>query len=404
MKKSKKSSLPTRKSVSTDTPPEAGTASLEAQAQAPSSTSPPTLQAAPAAVPSLQPAALPPAEVHLDEWVAPQQTDERGYLRAGKILEWMDVVGVLAATRHTRRPVVTASVDGVELSEPILLGERVTMTATVAYTSARSVGVSVTMTHGLPGAPHRHTLAGYMTFVSIDEAGRPATVPQVLADTPAARTRQREGQLRRDFRRKLEAGELPDVPPVLPPGADERRLFVRELLKVLPRLRMPWEQSDTPAPRSRQDSYVHTIEPVRSDSLNFHGTLYGGIAMRWIENNAQLSARAYLGGVPVRCSGLHGLTFIAPARGHVFVHLRSMVVHAGAQELTVLVTVDSEDPIGGGAVETLRALMSYVPIEAGTRVPPVECLGDDEVALHREVEQRLALQRSLSTEAERGAA
>ena len=41
---------------------------------------------------------------HLDEWVAPDIADELGFLRAGKILEWMDVVGVLAATRHCRRP------------------------------------------------------------------------------------------------------------------------------------------------------------------------------------------------------------------------------------------------------------------------------------------------------------
>ncbi|HZX65540.1 MAG TPA: hypothetical protein VFE76_09105, partial [Myxococcales bacterium] len=36
-------------------------------------------------------------EAHLDEWVAPDIADEQGFLRAGQILEWMDVVGVLAA-------------------------------------------------------------------------------------------------------------------------------------------------------------------------------------------------------------------------------------------------------------------------------------------------------------------
>src|SRR5882762_4541469 len=74
-------------------------------------------------------AARPGPEAHLDEWVAPDIADERGFLRAGKILEWMDVVGVLAASRHCRRPVATASVDGLELSHPIRVGERVTMTA-----------------------------------------------------------------------------------------------------------------------------------------------------------------------------------------------------------------------------------------------------------------------------------
>src|SRR5437879_11726469 len=92
----------------------------------------------------------PGPEAHLDEWVAPDIADELGFLRAGKILEWMDVVGVLAATRHCRRPVVTASVDAMELRHPIKVGERVTMTAEVAYTSPRSRGVCAAMTHGLP--------------------------------------------------------------------------------------------------------------------------------------------------------------------------------------------------------------------------------------------------------------
>jgi acyl-CoA hydrolase len=308
----------------------------------------------------------------------------------------MDVVGVVAASRHTRSPIVTASVDGVELLEPILVGERVTMTAQVAYTSERSVGVAVSMTHGAPGAPTRHTLDGWMTFVGVDEAGRPINVPPVLANTPAQLARLREGQLRREFRRKLEAGTLPHELPDALRGSDERRLFVVELLKLLPRMRVPWE--GTVASRSRQHSYVHTIEPVRPDSLNFHGTLYGGIAMRWIESNAQLSARAYLRGGAVRCSGLHGLSFLKPASRNVFVHLRSMVVHATDSQLTVLVTMESEDPALGEVCETLRAFLTYTPIDRATPVPKVDCGSDEERALHAEVEHRLALQRSLASD------
>src|SRR5205085_1426843 len=189
--------------------------------------------------------ARPGPEAHLDEWVAPDIADEQGFLRAGKILEWMDVVGVLAASRHCRRPVATASVDGMELLHPIRVGERVTMTAAVGYTSTRSLGVSVSMRHGTPAAEQR-SLKGYMTFVALE-------------------------------------------------------------------------------PRRPHVSYVHKIEPVRASKLNFQGTLYGGTLMRWIETTANLSARAYLDGAPVRLRALHGLTFIRPVRRHVFVHVRSAV-------------------------------------------------------------------------------
>ncbi len=338
-------------------------------------------------------------EAHLDEWVAPDIADERGYLRAGKVFEWMDVVGVLAATRHCRRPVVTASVDGMELREPIRVGERVTMTAAVGHTSRASMGVSVSMTHGAPtaGVPRR-SLVGYMTFVALDESGKAIPVPQLQPETPAEVARFREGQLRREFRRKLLAGELSS-----PPSADDaaarpdRALFVRELLKLFPRsLQLPFERADPAKPRRRHLSYVHKIEPVRSSKLNFHGTLYGGTLMRWIETSANLSARAYLDGAPLRFTGLHGLTFIRPVLPNVFVHIRSVVAHTTAQCLTVLVNVHAEDPLAGIQHETLRAFLTYAPADGSeTRVPPLEYVGSEESALFEEIQHRLALQRSI---------
>ncbi len=343
------------------------------------------------AAPTLQ-GHRPGPEAHLDEWVAPDIADERGFLRAGKILEWMDVVGVLAASRHCRCPVVTASVDGMELLHPIGVGERVTMKAAVGFTSARSLGVSVTMTHGLPGAVRR-SLAAYMTFVALDERGEPAHVPQLRPETPEAVARFREGSLRREFRSKLLAGQLSSPQP---PSEREQTLFTRELLKLLPRtLRVPFDRTDGLEPRRRHVSYVHKIEPVRASKLNFHGTLYGGTLMKWLETSANLSARAYLDGAPVRLTGLHGLTFIRPVRRHVFVHMRSAVAHTDANSLTVLVNVDAEQPLAGEHEETVRAFLTYAPADGRAGIPPLECIGDDERAAFAEVEQRLALQRSL---------
>ena len=333
---------------------------------------------------------------HLDEWVAPDIADELGFLRAGKILEWMDVVGVLAASRHCRRPVATVSVDGLELRHPIGVGERVTMTAEVGYTSPHSIGVSVSMTHGLPTAGTvKRSLAGYMTFVALDESGRPAEVPQLRPETPEEIARFNEGKMRREFRSRLAAGELSGPPEASAQASAEQTLLIREFLKLLPRtFRLPWDRADKP--RQRHLSYVHKIEPIRSSRLNFHGTLYGGTLMRWIEASANLSARAFLSGEPVRLAGLHGLTFIRPVSRHVFIHIRSVVAHAAADSLTVLVNVHAEDHVGGGQEETLRAFLTYAPARAGTRVAPLQCEGDEERTLFEEVEHRLALQRTLT--------
>jgi acyl-CoA hydrolase len=135
---------------------------------------------------------------------------------------------------------------------------------------------------------------------------------------------------------------------------------------------------------------------VRLSALNFHGTLYGGTLMRWSEVSANLSARAYADGQPMRCVGLHGLTFLRPVEKDRFVHLRSVVVHSADSSLTSLVSVQSEDPLAGCYIENLRAFFTYAPLDAAARIAPLECHSDEERALFDEVEHRMALQRKLT--------
>src|SRR5204863_5148229 len=116
---------------------------------------------------------------------------------------------------------------------------------------------------------------------------------------------------------KLASGQLRGPPGG--GGSADNTLLIREFLKLLPPFRLPWERAEKP--RQRHLSYVHKIEPIRSSRLNFHGTLYGGTLMRWIETSANLSACAWLGGEPVRLAGLHGLKFIKAVTQHVFEHI-----------------------------------------------------------------------------------
>ena len=337
-------------------------------------------------------------EVHLDQWVDPSIADERGHLRAGKILEWMDAVGVLAAARHSRRPVVTVSVDGMDLRESVRVGERVTMKATVGFTSEKSLGVCVSMVSGFSGAQERRCFDGFMTFVALDTNGKPSGVPQLSPETPSEVARFREGQLRREFRKKLDAGELPAASSLATVNDRDRPLFIRELLKVLPlSLRLPWEQGVKPL--RRHASYMHSIELARTGHLNFHGTLYGGTLMRWLESTASLSARAHVGGAPARMTGLHGLNFIRPVPANCFVHIRSEVVHATEDAMTVLVQVHAEDPMTSAISETVRAFLTYTPTDGpAVRVPALVRTNDEDRALHEEVEHRLALQRVIGAE------
>jgi acyl-CoA hydrolase len=324
-----------------------------------------------------------PQDVQLDEWVAPELVDAGGLLQAGKLLEWLDTMGSLAATRHCRRPVVTVGVDGMELHEPIRLGDRVRVVARVAHTSTHAAGVSIAMTHGkAPVEAYRPTLEAYLTFVPTDRRGRPQLVRRFSPETPAELVRHREGELRRDFRRRLE---------------EERQRNATGATLHHPR--MPWAEVEDRPSRLRNRSYIHRIQPVPSAAVNSHGVLFGGALMRLAEQSASLSARTYLDGAAVRCVGIHGLSFLRPVERDRFLHLRSVVIHTARTAVTSLVSVQSEDGPKQAQTENLRAFITYVPLDSSVRVPPVESPGPEERALFAEMEQRLALQRRIGEEA-----
>ncbi|HTT67652.1 MAG TPA: acyl-CoA thioesterase [Gemmatimonadales bacterium] len=132
------------------------------------------------------------------EVMMPHMANLLGNVHGGVILGMLDRVGAVSAMRHAQRTCVTASVDRVDFRQPIHLGELVTMYASVNYAHRTSieVGVRVEAENLLTGA-RRHTNTCYLTFVALDEAGRPASVPPVAPETDEERRRFAEAQARR---------------------------------------------------------------------------------------------------------------------------------------------------------------------------------------------------------------
>ncbi|HVK76750.1 MAG TPA: hotdog domain-containing protein [Kofleriaceae bacterium] len=341
------------------------------------------------------PTGRPSGEVHIDEWVAPDACDDTGFLRPGKILEWMDVVGALAATRYVRAPVVTASVDGLELSRRIGIGERVTMRARVVHTGHRSIGVAVEMVSG--GRP---ALSAFMTFAVVGADGHASPVPRFRPETPEEMTRHREGEARARFRRELAGGRAaprstlaPVAPAVAAAGEPGLVLFLRDLGQ-----RLTGRRRGDADVRSPDVSYVHKIEPVRSGKLNFHGTLYGGTLMRWLETCAAMSATAFLS-APPRLVAVDGLAFLRPVAPNVFVHLDAIAVHSDADGVTVMVRAVSEDPLATTSAHTLRGFFTYAPVDPSVAIPALARGGADdelfcEVVLRQQLRRRIAEQRA----------
>jgi acyl-CoA hydrolase len=133
----------------------------------------------------------------------PQHANNLGHVFGGVVLAMMDSAAAVAAIRHARQTCVTASIDRVDFREPILVGDLVVMKASVNYVGRTSmeVGVRVEAEDLLTGR-RRHTNSCYLTFVAVDETGRPREVAALMPETPEEIRRNQAAADRR--RRRLE--------------------------------------------------------------------------------------------------------------------------------------------------------------------------------------------------------
>ena len=141
-----------------------------------------------------------PAEsrVEMTELVMHGQTNAPGILFGGVVLAWMDVAAGVAAMRHAAGPVVTASIDRVDFLEPIRLGDIVMVRAQVNFAARTSMEVGVRVeTEDPRSGERRYTTKAYLTFVAVDETGRPRQVPPLVPTDDEERRRFDQAAARR---------------------------------------------------------------------------------------------------------------------------------------------------------------------------------------------------------------
>ena len=124
------------------------------------------------------------SEVIMTEMVLPNDTNTLNNLMGGRLLHWMDICAAISAQRHSNRIVVTASVDNVSFTEPIRLGNIVTMKAKVtrSFNSSMEVFLEV-WAEDIPAGRRVSTNRAFYTFVAVDQNGRPIEVPPLNAES-----------------------------------------------------------------------------------------------------------------------------------------------------------------------------------------------------------------------------
>ena len=131
----------------------------------------------------------------------PTDANNFGNVLGGTIMHLVDVAGAMAAMRHARKPVVTASVDSFQFLHPVHIGHLILLRASVnrVFRTSLEAGVYVEAENLITGE-RVHTCSAYLTFVALDENGNTAAVPPVIPETEEEKRRFREAGDRREYR------------------------------------------------------------------------------------------------------------------------------------------------------------------------------------------------------------
>jgi acyl-CoA hydrolase len=145
------------------------------------------------------------SKVEMTEIVFPTDANPLGNVMGGRIMHWVDICAAVAAGRHARTPVVTASVDKIDFVNPVPVGGVVVARASVNFAGRTSmeVGVKVWQEDRATGEK-KHVVSAYLTFVSLDpDTRKPREVPPILPKSEEEKRRFADAKRRRELRIQL---------------------------------------------------------------------------------------------------------------------------------------------------------------------------------------------------------
>lgn len=130
--------------------------------------------------------------------VLPNDSNPLGYILGGTVMHMIDITGAIACHRHTNSLALTAGVDSLDFLHPIKVGDIIILKSRVTATFRTSLEVEVEVfSESVTGGERRLTSRAYLTFVALDDEGRPREVPPLLIETPEDEERHRQAQVRR---------------------------------------------------------------------------------------------------------------------------------------------------------------------------------------------------------------
>lgn len=150
----------------------------------------------------LSPRPVRESQSEMNEIVLPNDANPLNSLLGGRLMHWIDLAGALAAHRHSRHYVVTASVDHMDFLVPVRVGDLIILRSSVnrVFHTSMEVGVKVWVENYIANQS-KHVSSAYLTFVAVDPQGRHIQVPAVIPETADEKRRYEDAGRRREIRR-----------------------------------------------------------------------------------------------------------------------------------------------------------------------------------------------------------
>jgi len=138
----------------------------------------------------------------MTEVVLPNDANVLNALLGGRLMHWIDVAAAMAAHRHSRQYVVTASIDHLDFLVPVRVGDIVVLRSSVnrVFRTSMEVGVKVWV-ENYHDDTRRHVSSAYLTFVAVDRAGNRLPVAAVVPESEDEQRRFEDAGRRRELRR-----------------------------------------------------------------------------------------------------------------------------------------------------------------------------------------------------------
>src|SRR5580700_7309578 len=139
------------------------------------------------------------SQSEMTELILPNDTNTLNNLLGGRLMNFIDLVGAMAAYRHSRSHVVTASMEHIDFIAPVHVGDLLILKSSLnrSFKTSMEVGVKVWVEHTIDGS-FRHVASAYLTFVAVDSQGGRVRVPPLELETEEDKRRYHDAGRRRE--------------------------------------------------------------------------------------------------------------------------------------------------------------------------------------------------------------